>query len=503
MKKIISTLLIAVMLTGTLLGCLSACGDVGNETDSNNEEPSTESSVVTSESAESTEGTENNSTAEAVSTEPTTTTTESSETTENETETTPTDTHIDYAASVKLDMTSNTLKQEVTVKTFIDGDTTHFYVPTSVMDTGVIKVRYLAVNTPESTGKIEEWGKAASQFTKEKLSSATSIIIESDNEKLNADSTGDRYLFWVWYKTAGSDEYRNLNIEILQNGLAIASNSANNRYGKTCVAAINQAKAEKLCVHSGQQDPDFYYGEAQVITLKELRCNIEQYNGVKVAFTGVITMNCDNAVYVESYDEETDLWYGMYVYYGFGLNGAGLEILSVGNESRIVGTVQYYEQGGTYQVSGLTYRVMKPDDPSNIKKLSDGHKPVYLPTTADRFVNGTVDVSFIDNEETQTTKTYNYKELAVYSSIKMEGLYVKSVYTTTDEDSSSYGAMTLTCEVDGITVQVRTTVFHDENGNLITADYYNGKTIDVQGIIEYYKGDYQIKVFVPTDIIIK
>ena len=400
-------------------------------------------------------------------------------------------------------MTSNTIKQVVTVKTFIDGDTTHFYVPTSLMETGVIKARYLAVNTPESTGKIEEWGKAASKFTKEKLSSATSIIIESDDANLNADSTGDRYLLWIWYKTADSEEYRNLNIELLQNGLAIASNSANNRYGSTCVAAINQAKAEKLNVYSGQQDPDFYYGEAQVITLKELRCNIEQYNGVKVAFTGIITMNCDNAVYVESYDEETDLWYGMYVYYGFGLNGAGLEILAVGNESRIVGTVQYYETGGTYQVSGLTYRVMKPDDPSNIKKLSDGHKPVYLPTTADRFVNGKVEVSFIDDEETQTSKTYNYADLAVYSSIKMEGLYVKSVSTTTNEDSSNYGAMTLTCEVDGITVKVRTTVFYDENGDLITADYYNGKTIDVQGIIEYYMGGYQIKVFVPTDIIIK
>ena len=473
MKRIISNLLVVAMLIGTLLGCLSACGNAEEKNDSTD-------NITTS--------------SEAV-------TTEQKETLETESE--PADAHIDYAASVKLDMNSETFKQSVTVKSFIDGDTTHFYVPTSVMNTGVIKARYLAINTPESTGKIEEWGKAASKFTKEKLSSATSIIIESDDANLNADSTGDRYLLWIWYKTANNDEYRNLNIEILQNGLAIASNSAQNRYGSTCMAALNQAKAEKLNVHSGMQDPDFYYGEAQVITLKELRCNIEQYNGVKVAFTGVITMNCDNAVYVESYDEETDMWYGMYVYYGFGLNGAGLEILSVGNESRIVGTVQYYETGGTYQVSGLTYRVMKPDDPSNIKKLSDGHDPVYLLTDPDRFVNGKVDVSFVENEETTTTNTYSYAELALYSSIKMEGLTVKSVSTTTNEDSSNYGAMTLTCEVNGVTVEVRTTVFGDESGELITADYYKGKTIDVQGIIEYYMGGYQIKVFVPSDITIK
>jgi len=500
MKKIIIHLLVAALLIGSLLGCLSAC----NEQDSNGE-PTGSSASTTDNEYESTPsgepGTAPESDGDASTGDESTGGASGSETPGNSGEDDPQS--IDYAASVKLDMNSDTLKQEVTVKTFIDGDTTHFYVPKSLMDTGFVKVRYLAINTPESTGKIEEWGKAASVFTKTRLASATSIVIESDDDKLNADSTGDRYLFWVWYKPAGSDEYRNLNIEILQNGLAIASNSANNRYGTTCIAAINQAKSEKLCVHSGKQDPDFYYGEAQVITLKELRCNIEKYNGVKVAFTGVITMNCDNAVYVESYDEETEVWYGMYVYYGFGLNGAGLEILAVGNESRIVGTVQYYEAGDSYQVSGLTYRVMKPDDPSNIKKLSDGHEPVYLPTTADRFANGKVEVSFLDEEENETVKTYDYAELALYSSIKMDGLKVKYVSTTTNEDSSNYGAMTLTCEVNGITVKVRTAVLRDENGDLITSERYYGKTIDVCGIIEYYMGGYQIKVFSPDDIIIK
>ena len=119
---------------------------------------------------------------------------------------------VDYAASVKLNMSSETVKQEVTVKTFIDGDTTHFHVPADVMKTGVLKGRYLAINTPESTGKIEEYGKAASRFTKEKLSAATSIIIESDTADWNADSTGERYLVWVWYKTADTADYRNLNI---------------------------------------------------------------------------------------------------------------------------------------------------------------------------------------------------------------------------------------------------------------------------------------------------
>ena len=72
--------------------------------------------------------------------------------------------HTDFASVVKLDMASDTLKQAVTVKSYVDGDTTHFYVPEDVMAGGVLKARYLAINTPESTGKIEEWGKKASNF---------------------------------------------------------------------------------------------------------------------------------------------------------------------------------------------------------------------------------------------------------------------------------------------------------------------------------------------------
>ncbi len=405
---------------------------------------------------------------------------------------------IDYAASVKLDMNSSTAKLEVeSVKMYIDGDTTHFYVPSKDFDGGVLKARYLAVNTPESTGKIEEYGKTAATFTKEKLSQATSIILESDTSTWEADSTGGRYLTWVWYKTSDSEEYRNLNIEILQNGLAIASNSANNRYGSTCVAAINQAKAQKLHVHSGQKDPNFYYGEAVELTLKELRTNIKTYNGMKVAFNGVITMNNSNTVYVEDYDPETDMYYGMAIYYGYNLTGTGLDILAVGNEVRIVGSVQYYEAGGTYQVSDLSYRQMKPDDPNNIQKISDGNEPAYVLTDANTFQNGTVEI--VDEEG---TAVFDYAQLAMNTSIEMKNLQVKSIYTTTNEESSSKGAMTLTCEVDGITVSVRTTVLLDENKELITASAFEGKTIDVKGLVDYFDGAYQIKVFTMDDITI-
>jgi len=397
---------------------------------------------------------------------------------------------VDYASSIELNMVSETKKLEVTVKTFVDGDTTHFHVPESVMPTGVLKARYLAVNTPEVTGKVEEWGKKASEFTREKLSQADAILIESDNASWNPDSTGDRYLVWVWYKPQGESRYRNLNIELLQNGLAIANSSANNRYGSTCMAAINQAKALKLHVHSKEKDPDFFYGDAIELTLRELRANPEAYSGKKVAFKGVITMNHNNAVYIEDYDAESGLYYGMSVYYGYGLTGAGLDVLKVGNESRIVGTLQYYEAGGTWQVSGLSYRLMKPKDPGNIQKLSDGHSPAYVLTSPELFAQGQVELEVED-----AVVTCDYAALAVGTSVEMKDLLVKHVYTTMDEESSSYGAMTLTCEAQGQTIQVRTAALTDVDGQKITEDYFWGKTIDVRGIVDFYNGSHQIRVF--------
>ena len=401
---------------------------------------------------------------------------------------------VDYAASLKLDMSSDSAKEEVTIKTFVDGDTVHFYVSAAVHESGVLKGRFLGINTPESTGKIEEYGKAASKFTRERLSAATSIIIESDNEKWNIDSTGDRYLVWVWYKTESDQEYRNLNLEILQNGLAIANSTASNRYGALCMSALNQAKAHKLNMFSGQPDPDFFYGDATELTLKELRTNPESYNGAKVAFNGIITRNYNSSVYVEAFDPESGMYHGISVYYGYALPGAALDILSVGNEVRIVGLMQYYEAGGVWQISGLTHNLMKPQDPGNCQKISEGNKPAYVLTDAETFVSGQVT---LENGETRS-----YAEMALATSLEVRNLTVESVYTTTDEESSSKGAMTLTCKVGDTTVLVRTIVLKDANGDVITADAFEGKTIDAKGIVDFFDGAYQIKVFSANDITI-
>lgn len=421
--------------------------------------------------------------------------------------------HVDYAAELKLDMNSDTIKKEVTVRQYIDGDTTHFNFPGGIFEDNIMKGRYLAINTPESTGRIEEWGKRAADFTNEKLKAATSIIVESDDGKWNADSTGNRYMVWVWYKTAEMADYRNLNVEILQNGLAIASSSANNRYGETCVAAINQAKAEKLYVYSDEKDPQFHYGSAIEVTLKELRCAIEEfdaakltdkdaemeYNLAKVAFEGVIIKDDGGSLYVEEYDAENDMYYGISVYYETaGLPGEAMSILSVGNRVRIVGTVSQF--GAMWQVSGLFYDLWNENNPVNAKLISSGHQPAYKPVDAKTYANK-VTVTGADDE----TTTSDYYAMAVYTSIAMNDLTVKEIYTT--PDGQNKGAMTLTCRsADGVEVVIRTIVLKDANGNLLTARDFEGVTMDVKGLIDHftYDGadDYQIKVYSINDITI-
>ena len=53
---------------------------------------------------------------------------------------------IDYVSQLSFDLDSTTKKQKVTVKTYIDGDTTHFNVPETVSSTLVLKARYIAIN---------------------------------------------------------------------------------------------------------------------------------------------------------------------------------------------------------------------------------------------------------------------------------------------------------------------------------------------------------------------
>ena len=130
--------------------------------------------------------------------------------------------------------------------------------------------------------------------------------------------------------------------------------------------------------------------------------------------------------------------------------------------------------------------------------IVDGDKLyIHLPLKSERS-NGKVTVT-VDDE----SKEFDYKDLALYTSVEMKGLTVTDTYTT--QSGNSKGAITLTCLAeDGTEVKVRTIVLKDENEQLITSDYFMGKTMDIKGLLDHFTYDganeYQVKLFSINDV---
>lgn len=426
---------------------------------------------------------------------------------------------IDYATQVKFNPASGKVWAYVDVKSYIDGDTTHFYIDKSEIEEGFFKARYLGINTPESTGVMEPWGKKASEYTKTQLMKATSIIAESDTATWNLDSTGGRYLVWIWYKTSETEEYRNLNLEILQQGLAYGSNVSSNTYGEYALAALNQAKALKYHVFSKDKDPDFYYGGAITLSLKELKSNTywdaennrykNKYEGLLVKFEGVVAKQIGPTIYIEEYDAENDMYFGMQIFCGYSY--PKMDEFQIGNRMSIVGKLQYYENGKTFQISSLKYKTIDPNWEGGCRVLETGLSASFKEVSAGTIMNGTITLDVVtekedaDGEIFEVTekKTFDYGQLAHYSTATVKNLTVTRVWTTTS-DTDSDGALTITCvDENGVTIEIRTAekLIHNDGINpVVASDFPKGTVISVKGVIDSYNDKYQIKVFDINDI---
>jgi DNA/RNA endonuclease YhcR with UshA esterase domain len=85
----------------------------------------------------------------------------------------------------------------------------------------------------------------------------------------------------------------------------------------------------------------------------------------------------------------------------------------------------------------------------------------------------------------------------MHSSAVLKNLTITDLYTTDKEDSSSKGAISITCRAeDGTTIVLRTTVLKNADGSLVTEDAFPvGSVIDAKGIVDVYNGVYQLKIF--------
>lgn len=192
----------------------------------------------------------------------------------------------------------------------IDGDTTIFKSGTETFT-----VRYLGIDTPESTYKVEPWGFAAARFVKKILEDAQvkgkKIVLQAEPEKSRFDSTGKRYLAWVWV------DGRLLNMEIIEKCYS-ASKAAGTMYA----SQMNQASIDAQIFgtriwNRTLKDPDYDYSETGVyMTLQEIH---EKYNnpsalqneldkGKKVRVEGVISKRVSvGAAYIQQ--QVDGYWY--------------------------------------------------------------------------------------------------------------------------------------------------------------------------------------------------
>lgn len=124
---------------------------------------------------------------------------------------------------------------EVTLDKCVDGDTAWVY-----LNNNPIKLRFLAIDTPESTNKIEKYGKEASEFTCNYLTNASKIEIEYDNNSNKYDKY-NRHLVWIFV------DNKLLQDLIVKEGLAeIKYIYGDYKYLDTLNISLKEAKVKQL-----------------------------------------------------------------------------------------------------------------------------------------------------------------------------------------------------------------------------------------------------------------
>lgn len=375
-----------------------------------------------------------------------------------------------------------------TVDKYVDGDTTYFYANLSTGKDS-ISIRYMGLDTPESTYKVEPWGIAAAKFTKDKLSNAESIILQSDPTGL-LDSNG-RYLGYVWYRTTAADDYRCLNLELIEEGYSPAKGMSGALYMQEFYDAGTRAQAFKDRTN-GEDDPTYdYSAKGQKYTIKQILETFgtpeaiasEEFKGTKVYIEGLVTRKLGiSSAYIEQVDN------GYYT------------VDEDGNETFVPGDGKVY---GIYVYGGFEENL----------KLQEGN---YIITNANiSYHTGALQVVGVSNIRIEVESTGNpVTPTAITSSewknindeLKYRLVQFESLKVVGGKDDENTDAYTIYAETpDGVRVNIRI----DSNVALKVTGIIKNKTwetfkdmtfTNVIGVIQPYYEDYQLMVMSLDDL---
>ena len=209
---------------------------------------------------------------------------------------------------------------QVELRNAIDGDTAHFN-PINATTNDYIKTRFYGIDTPESTGQIQLWGKSASKFTSEKLKNAAAngtIVLSSPSQTYaepQVDSTGSRYLGLVWInETVKNADYKDLvllNLWVVQEGYS-ATKSVDKvpEYAEVFFDADRQAQAYELHIWGDEIDPNYNYGDYEPVSIIAIK-DEERWSKAKgyenpyydanVHIEATVTGYSDHIIYVQEY----------------------------------------------------------------------------------------------------------------------------------------------------------------------------------------------------------
>ena len=298
----------------------------------------------------------------------------------------------------------------------VDGDTTHF----QTMNYGyTVKVRYLGIDTPESTSEIEEWGKSASNYSKELYTKrAKWVLLQSqgwargDEDKAATADGNQRSLAYVWYTEVATPtiaDFKCVNLEMVYQGFSQGIGSLEDMGASFYYMfdkAAKSAEINKRHQFSGEIDPNYDYtvdngGAPRELELKELYAKRDiQYSDDKKYITG------DNNIYtdvktltkVKGYVSRI-IGYSFYLQdkpsYEIGENGElpeayGLYVFSfsehpiqVGDFVSVVGALSLYS--GTYQLQGVSWHDFNPNPNRDMTIISSGHEIKPIELTAKQF----------------------------------------------------------------------------------------------------------------------